>query len=274
MLKRAWILAICLLSAVGARAQVATPTAISANRFLEYTVATLPTTLPAGRIALVTDAATLGDCTVGGGSLLSLCRYSGLAWASANGASSGGALGVVTVTSINKLTLTQPASGATLTLANGKTLTVSNTLTLAGTDGTTMTFPATSATLARTDAANTFTGVQTMTSPVLITPTLGAAAATSIAIGGGTAITKVLTATATLNFGNLAALGCEDLTVTVTGAVDGDTAYVAALNASYPTATSTYTAFVSAADTVTIRYCALVSGDPASATFRATILHF
>jgi hypothetical protein len=48
-----------------------------------------------------------------------------------------------------------------VSIASGKTLTGSNTLTLAGTDGTTMTFPATSATLARTDAGNTFTGAQT-----------------------------------------------------------------------------------------------------------------
>lgn len=50
----------------------------------------------------------------------------------------------------------------TLNVASGKTLTASNTLTLAGTDGTTMTFPTTSATLARTDAGNTFTGNQTL----------------------------------------------------------------------------------------------------------------
>lgn len=54
-------------------------------------------------------------------------------------------------------------------VATGKKLTVSNSLTLAGTDSTTMTFPSTSATIARTDAANTFSGVQTMTSPVVNT---------------------------------------------------------------------------------------------------------
>lgn len=47
-----------------------------------------------------------------------------------------------------------------LTIASGKSLTVSNILTLAGTDSTVMTFPTTSATIARTDAANTFTGNQ------------------------------------------------------------------------------------------------------------------
>jgi hypothetical protein len=40
----------------------------------------------------------------------------------------------------------------TLTIAAGKTETFNNTLTFAGTDGTTMTFPTTSATIARTDA--------------------------------------------------------------------------------------------------------------------------
>lgn len=65
--------------------------------------------------------------------------------------------------------------------ASGKVLTVSNTLTLAGTDDTTMTFPSTSATVARTDAANTFTGTQTFSGAVpvtgVITPTGGLAAA-------------------------------------------------------------------------------------------------
>ncbi|HET7827455.1 MAG TPA: hypothetical protein VFK97_01135, partial [Candidatus Saccharimonadales bacterium] len=53
-----------------------------------------------------------------------------------------------------------PSQGGT-GVANSKNLTVSNSLTLAGTDSTTMTFPSTSATLARTDAAQTFSGRQT-----------------------------------------------------------------------------------------------------------------
>ena len=53
-------------------------------------------------------------------------------------------LGVATATSINKMAITAPATGSTLAVADGKTLTASNTLTLAGTDSTTMTFPATS----------------------------------------------------------------------------------------------------------------------------------
>jgi hypothetical protein len=70
-------------------------------------------------------------------------------------------LGVASATSINKVAITAPATSATLTLADGKTLTVNNTITFSGTDATTMTLPTTDATLARTDAAQTFTGTQT-----------------------------------------------------------------------------------------------------------------
>lgn len=56
-------------------------------------------------------------------------------------------LGVASATTINKVTLTTPATGSTLTIADGKTLMASNTLTLAGTDSTTMTFPSTSQSL-------------------------------------------------------------------------------------------------------------------------------
>ncbi len=54
-------------------------------------------------------------------------------------------LGVATATTVNKVTLTAPATGSTLTIADGKTLTASNTIELAGTDSTTMTFPPASA---------------------------------------------------------------------------------------------------------------------------------
>lgn len=67
-----------------------------------------------------------------------------------------------------------------LTIAAAKTLTANNSLTLAGTDGTTETFPSTSATIARTDAAQTFTGVQTF--------------GTAIAVGSGGTGASTLTA--------------------------------------------------------------------------------
>jgi hypothetical protein len=82
-------------------------------------------------------------------------------------------IGVATATSVNKVTLTAPATGSTLTIADGKTLTannsitlagvdgktltVNNSLTLAGTDATVMTFPSSSDTVAGLDATQTFT---------------------------------------------------------------------------------------------------------------------
>lgn len=77
-------------------------------------------------------------------------------------------LGAATATSINKLTITAPATSATLTIADGKTLTTNNSIALSGTDGTIMTFPTTSATIARTDAAQTFTGTQTFSADILV----------------------------------------------------------------------------------------------------------
>lgn len=47
-------------------------------------------------------------------------------------------LGVASATSINKVNITAPATGSTLTIADGKTLTANNTLTLAGTDSSTL----------------------------------------------------------------------------------------------------------------------------------------
>jgi hypothetical protein len=45
-----------------------------------YTVAGLPAATTAGQLAIVTDGASTGNCTSGGGSSLALCRASGSAW--------------------------------------------------------------------------------------------------------------------------------------------------------------------------------------------------
>lgn len=66
-------------------------------------------------------------------------------------------LGVATATSVNKLAITAPASGATLAIADGKTLTVSKTLTLDGTDGTVLTGPTSSQTLVGRTSTDTLT---------------------------------------------------------------------------------------------------------------------
>jgi hypothetical protein len=63
--------------------------------------------------------------------------------------------------------------------AAGKLLTVNHSLTLQGTDATTMTFPNTNATIARTDAAQTFTGVQTFSTPVINGTPTGTGVATA-----------------------------------------------------------------------------------------------
>jgi len=72
-------------------------------------------------------------------------------------------LGVATATSINKVALTAPATGSTLTIADGKTLTANASITLAGTDSTTMTFPSSSTTVAGLSIANSFTTSQNVT---------------------------------------------------------------------------------------------------------------
>ena len=59
-------------------------------------------------------------------------------------------LGVATATSLNKIVFTPVASTATVNI----------------TAGTTLTFPTTTATIARTDAAQTFTGLQTFTTGI------------------------------------------------------------------------------------------------------------
>jgi hypothetical protein len=109
----------------------------------------------------------------------------------------------------------------TLTIAAGKTGTFSNSLTLAGTDGTTMTFPTTSATVARTDAGQTFTGTQAF----------GALTATTVNGNTLTAGTWTLTGVAAkiLTFNNSLTLAGTDAT-TMTFPTSSDT--VAGLAAS------------------------------------------
>lgn len=82
-----------------------------------------------------------------------------------------------------------PLFPGTLVIASGKTFTVNNTLTLAGIDGTTMTFPTTSATLARTDAANVFTGTQGFSSAITNTQTVNATSSDGEVLTNTTAAT-------------------------------------------------------------------------------------
>jgi hypothetical protein len=110
-----------------------------------------------------------------------------------------------------------------------------------------------------------------------ITPKAGQ----GVAIGsGGTAIKKVLSATGSLDFGATAAGACDSLTVTVTGAADGDTVALGIPNAlAVADAYQSFDGFVSAADTVTVKRCNLTNAttaltNPAAAVVRATVMKF
>jgi|HubBroStandDraft_6_1064221.scaffolds.fasta_scaffold69195_3 hypothetical protein len=118
-------------------------------------------------------------------------------------------LGAATCTTMNKITITQPASGATLTIANGATLTVSANATVSGTntgDSGTVTSVATDGTLTggpitgsgtlgiNVASANAWTAIQTVTptggsantnADAVILGTLGAATATTTQYDSG-----------------------------------------------------------------------------------------
>ena len=139
-------------------------------------------------------------------------------------------LGVASATSINKVAITAPATGATITIADGKTLTASNTLTFTGTDGSSIAFggggtvayvanklsvfaTTTSAELAGVISDETGSGSLVFaTSPTLVTPTLGAATVTSLtgstgnlsitAAAGNNSINLVPTGTGTVDVGS------------------------------------------------------------------------
>lgn len=116
-------------------------------------------------------------------------------------------IGAATATSVNKVAITAPATGSTLTIADGKTLTASNTLTFTGTDSSSVAFGAggtvaytggtlaqfastTSAQLAGVISDETGTGSLVFgTSPTFTTSALfpdGSASAPSIAHAGDT----------------------------------------------------------------------------------------
>ncbi|MBI4812536.1 hypothetical protein HY798_03835 [Candidatus Falkowbacteria bacterium] len=112
----------------------------------------------------------------------------------------------------------------------------------------------------------TGTGVAVFsTSPSFTTPALGAATATSIAVGsGGTAITKHLSVTqANVVSASIATVTCGNYgTITVTGAAVGDTVIVSptAVASGIETLNLGWSAAVTGANTVTIRACNPTAG--------------
>lgn len=136
-------------------------------------------------------------------------------------------LGVATATSLNGNTFT--TGTYTLTGTAGKTLNFINTLTLSGTDSTTMTFPSTSATIARTDAANIFTGVQTTTQVISTN--------NAIAASGNAATVPVTSKVNTVTNSSAATL---TITLTTASAVDRQSCIVCILDFSAVAQTITW----------------------------------
>jgi hypothetical protein len=97
----------------------------------------------------------------------------------------------------------------------------------------------------------------------------------TLVIGGGTAIAKHISASASLDFPIIGANDCETLTLTVTGAADGDVVTLGVPNAlASASSTLTFFGWVSADDTVSVRVCqvaASATSDPAAATIRADV---
>lgn len=98
----------------------------------------------------------------------------------------------------------------------------------------------------------------------------------TLTVGGfGSAILHIISATATLDFGNIAAGTSADLTITVTGATVGSSVELGLPAA--PNAAIVFTAWVSAADTVTVRAFnnnPITAVDPASGSYRVTVTVF
>jgi hypothetical protein len=99
---------------------------------------------------------------------------------------------------------------------------------------------------------------------------------TGLTVGQGTEVTKIMSATASLNFGSINDKASAELTITVTGAASGDS--VKATPVSGIEAGLFWNAWVSAADTVTVRlfYLNALGGsiDPAARNWRATVFKF
>lgn len=151
-------------------------------------------------------------------------------------------------------------------------------LTMGNTSTTTVTFTSTginfdSNTLVIDPGANRV-GILT-SGPNTAFEVVGTASSTNLVIGGGTSISRHLSATVSLDFPVIAGSSCQSLTITVTGAADGDTVAIGVPNALAAASTTlSFSGFVSSADTVTVRGCQVATtgtSDPAAATVRADV---
>lgn len=95
-----------------------------------------------------------------------------------------------------------------------------------------------------------------------------------VQVGTGSIFTSILSASATLDFGNTTTNTSGDLTITVTGAAVGDPVFLGLPAA--PDANTCFTAWVSATNTVTVRFNNYSAGNvnPASGTYRVAVMKF
>lgn len=141
----------------------------------------------------------------------------------------------------NKVTVTAPATSATLTIADGKTLTASNTLTFSGTDGSTAAFGAGGTVAYRQDNLSVFasttsdqlrgvisddTGTGSLvfaTSPTLVTPILGTPTSVTLTNATGLPLTTGVTGIlATANGGTgLSSIGSAGQVLRVNSGASG-----------------------------------------------------
>ena len=98
----------------------------------------------------------------------------------------------------------------------------------------------------------------------------------TLTVGGGTAITQVLSATATLDFPSTGAQTSSDLTITLMGAALGDVVALGVPNEAAWVGGNCFTAWVSDVDTVTIRFnnFSAFANDPDSGVFRVMVTKF
>jgi hypothetical protein len=116
-------------------------------------------------------------------------------------------------------------------------------------------------TYARQDIGNAFSGNQSVAGNLNVSG--NSATSGSLTIGGGTGITKHLSMTFNAAFPALKPSTCSALTFTLTGASDGDTLALGVPNALMTGGgTLTYSAWVSASDTITIRACNINPNTP------------
>lgn len=100
----------------------------------------------------------------------------------------------------------------------------------------------------------------------------------SLTVGSGAAITKVLSVTASIDFGATRAGSCEDSNpIVVQGAQDGDVVQIGVPSSLASITGTSFTGYVSAANTVKIRRCnstGSTASDPNAAIIRVAVMRF